>query len=774
MFAGLIFAAISVIDVQCGDLDGYYSGGWNVGSEYPWVFCGNQPMRIAREPDEGFWTFQGEDNVPAADLPREGGYSLSGYWTYDWAFETLRVDGVNPNGTIRFKDQHAFGIGKPSWGAKDRRYYAVNHKSFLNAPGEWWLDAAAGKLYFIPLDDDSEIRFCWEKKPALGLYNRHGETIRGRTIAFGAWCGIEIRGCSNLTIADCTIECFGGYGIDIGGDCHDIVITNCVIRNIGSGGVLVNGRSNQVIDCEICDFGLRQRVYAPGVRLYGESHEVRCCRIHAAPHSAIIYNGKDHLIAGNEIWDVIRETGDAGAIYTGRDLSSKANRIVGNYIHDLGDTVSNGKPHDVFTMGIYIDDCDCNETLLSNRIVNAGCAIMLGGGSDLVVKYNDISRCRKGIHLDDRGVTWNNDWIKSATDPHYPLRNDISNNKITDCACDYDMQTGAAFKRALADYFSDKTHLYYHTRQKQGEGAREDCAILNGVALAYYVEKWDREMALKTADGLLRLATVHGVPGFVCRGLEEDGVTYSPYTSRDQYTHFIHGLLRYYLSGLADDQMKERIRGAFAAVADRMIRNVTETNNWNALTADGEIDQKGVLKMWNVQAHEAARLPAIYAAAWKVTGDEKYKAEYLKYADAAIEQSWKISEQRRAEVYHQPGYAFLQMNASLETMYLCDSERANRIQAVMKECAQIAAGRFVDEKGANGPWLSFAGDLASAVAMTAKFVSTERLLGPDLYNAYRELLRDCFWGINGQPMLAASVPARALSVSYASILESVR
>ena len=79
-----------------------------------------------------------------------------------------------------------------------------------------------------------------------------------------------------------------------------------------------------------------------------------------------------------------------------------------------------------------------------------------------------------------------------------------------------------------------------------------------------------------------------------------------------------------------------------------------------------------------------------------------------------------------------------------------------------------------DEKGANGPWLSFAGDLASAVAMTAKFVSTERLLGPDLYNAYRELLRDCFWGINGQPMLAASVPARALSVSYASILESVR
>ena len=144
---------------------------------------------------------------------------------------------------------------------------------------------------------------------------------------------------------------------------------------------------------------------------------------------------------------------------------------------------------------------------------------------------------------------------------------------------------------SLAEYFSGKTHLYYHTKNKQGEGSREDCAIMTGIALAYYVEKQDREMAAKTADGLLR----------------------------------------YYLSGLSDDAMRSRIRGAFAAVADRMIRNVTETNNWNALTA--------------------------------------------------------------------------------------------------------------------------------------KFVSTEKLLGPDLYKAYRDLLRDCCLGVNGQPSL--SVPARMLSVSYA-------
>jgi len=770
MFAGLILAAVAVLDVGgVAGLDGYYSKGWYNCSDYPWVFCGNQPMRLAREPDEGFWTFRGENNVPAADLPRNGGFSLAGYWTYDWAFEALRVDGVGTNGTIRFKDRHEFGIGKPGWAAKDRRYYAVNHLSFLNAPGEWWLDVAAKKLHYIA-PSDGEIRLCWEKKPVLGLSDRHDETIRGRTVAFGAWHGIEIRRCSNLTIADCIIECVGGNGIDIGGDCRNITITNCIVRNVGRCGVSVSGVSNRVNGCEIHDYALRQRVYAPGVRLYGEDHQVRACRIHAAPHSAIIYNGKGHLIADNEIWDVIRETGDAGAIYTGRDLTSHANSVIGNYIHDLGDTISNGQSHDVFAMGIYIDDCDCNEILLSNRIVNAGCAIMLGGGSDLVVKHNDIRNCKKGIHLDDRGTHWNNDWIQSKANPRYPLRNTIAENSVVDCEYDYAFQTHSALMRTLVKYLSDKTHLYYHSKSKQGEGSREDCAILTGIALACYVERYDRNMAVQAAEGLLKLATAHGIPGFVCRGLEEDGVTFSPDTSRDKYTHFVHGLLRYYLSGLADEAMKNRIRGAFAAVADRMIRNVTEANQWNALNANGEIDKRGVLKMWNVQAHEAARLPAIYAAAWKTTGDEKYRKEYLKYADAAIEQSWKISDQRRKDVYHQPGYAFLQMNASLETMYLCDPGRANRIQAVMKEVAQIAAQRFVDEKGANGPWLSFAGDLASAVAMTAKIESTEKLLGHDLYAAYRALLRDCHLGINGEPALWESSPARMLSVSYASAL----
>lgn len=319
------------------------------------------------------------------------------------------------------------------------------------------------------------------------------------------------------------------------------------------------------------------------------------------------------------------------------------------------------------------------------------------------------------------------------------------------------------FTSSLRRYFSDVTHLFYHDERKIGEHSREDCAILGGIALSMLVDKGDAESAALVADGLLNLQEAHGIPGFVCRGFEEDGRTFSPYTSRDQYTHYIHGLLRYRLSGMADDSFLVRIKRGFTAVSDRMICNVTEDNQWNALTATGEIDPKGVLKMWHVQPHEAARLPAIYAATWKVTGDERFQVEYEKYADEALEKSMDIRDQQRHDVYHQPGYAFLQMNASLETMLMVDDLRATRIRDAMQECALVAAGRFVNEGGADGPWLSFAADLAHSVAIAARTNGLEPMLGSELSEQYLALLSACFSGTDGQPELESASPARILS-----------
>ena len=76
--------------------------------------------------------------------------------------------------------------------------------------------------------------------------------------------------------------------------------------------------------------------------------------------------GNDHVIEFNEIHHVALETGDVGAIYTGRDYTYRGNRIRHNFIHDTGG-VGMG------SMGVYMDDC------VSGTLI-AGCPVALNNG----------------------------------------------------------------------------------------------------------------------------------------------------------------------------------------------------------------------------------------------------------------------------------------------------------------------------------------------------------------------------------------------------------
>ena len=640
----------------------------------------------------------------------------------------------------------------------------------------------------------------------LLLEHRRNEAISGRTIAFGGGAGLVLRDCHDVLVSDCTIECVAGSGIEIAGDCTGVVVSNCVVRNVGCCGVEMGGGNrrklerggNRVVDCEITRFGQVQRVYAPGVRLGGCGNEVVRCKIHHAPHSAILYHGNEHLIADNDIFDVVRETGDAGAIYSGRDWTSQGNVLARNRIHDLGQSVSNGKSHDVFTMGIYLDDCDCGDTLVSNEFVRAGCAVMIGGGRENRVIGNTIADCDIGIHLDDRGVTWTQHWnnpndpswnlVKKAEDlgyrdepwrsryprlaatmddePRLPKYNVFDGNTVTRCRIPYQFNVRDAVWSHADTFRSQATGLFYGA----GKDETEDCALLSAMALSALVDMHSKDRANDVAKALLRLCGAAGVPGHVCRGMSRDGRTVNKGSSRDQITLFVHGLYRHYTSGMPDDATKAAIGGAFASIADRMLQNVTEANGWNALDADGKPDAAGVLKMWHVHPHEAARLPMVYLAAWKTTGDRRYLEAYEKIADEALDQSWGISRMTEAERRRiMPGHAFHQMNASLEVIRHADKARAGKAEALMKEVALLAARRFVSENGADGPWLSAAGSLACAVAMAAKIELVQKVLGPALYEEWERLANDCFLGLNGQTPPWEAMPARTFPLLSAQL-----
>ncbi|QEF98421.1 hypothetical protein Mal15_24730 [Stieleria maiorica] len=225
----------------------------------------------------------------------------------------------------------------------------------------------------------------------------------------------------------------------------------------------------------------------------------------------------------------------------------------------------------------------------------------------------------------------------------------------------------------------------------------EDGMILGGAMLSTLCDRFAvtgetnlREDAARVFAGMRRCATVHGVPGFVARNVcIEDGQSVYINSSRDQYTHFVHGLWKYYRSPLPDEATKTEIAGILADVAERMIEFVTPENNYDFCRADGTRCPLGICRMWNVQAHEAARLPMIYAAAWEATGRQRYRQLWRQYTAPAVEQSASPSE-------HSPAYALLQMQCSLEVLYELepDEELKGKLLQTMQHVSSLAAPRL--------------------------------------------------------------------------------
>jgi hypothetical protein len=246
----------------------------------------------------------------------------------------------------------------------------------------------------------------------------------------------------------------------------------------------------------------------------------------------------------------------------------------------------------------------------------------------------------------------------------------------------------------------------------------EDGAILGGAMLSLLCDRFEvtgeeslRARASDVFAGLRRCATVHGVRGFVARNVcPEDSESVYINSSRDQVTHFVHGLWKYYRSPLADEETRKQIREVLADVAERMIEFVTPENNFDFMRADGKPCPLGICRMWEVQAHEAARLPMIYAAAWDATGEERYREQWRKYVSEAVAQSATPGENK-------PAYALLQMQCSLEVLHELETDPALKvtIQERMLHVRELGAKRFL--------WV--------LQAMAKKSPEEMQMLGPD-------------------------------------------
>jgi hypothetical protein len=306
-------------------------------------------------------------------------------------------------------------------------------------------------------------------------------------------------------------------------------VRSCDLFNLGTYGIQLNGGDRKTLtpagnlaeNNHVHHYGLFQRTYAPGIGAQGCGQLVRNNCIHDAPHNAVLYGGNEHRFERNEIYRVVMETGDAGAFYTGRDWTSQGNILRHNFIHNLG----GGDDKHVNTMGIYLDDCDCGDTLEGNVFYRAGRALMIGGGRDNPVLNNLVVDCPIGLHIDSRGMTWKhwnntNDpsWCLDAKarafnytqppwsvryprlaaimndSPREPLHNPIRRNVFVDCTrkvCDFDGNV-----KKLLDKFEIADNLAVNT-----SGATNGIATAEGIkGFAHLAGTADKPVELGFAD----------------------------------------------------------------------------------------------------------------------------------------------------------------------------------------------------------------------------------------------------------------------------------
>lgn len=388
------------------------------------LFADGKPMTLARWPNEGAFEhiagtpgshkdehggdlgdlnggFNYVGDRPAVWAPSENIW-VHGYWAWDWANSYERVatlDTTNhlvktapPEGVYGFR--------------KGQRFYFLNVLEELDTPGEYYIDSQAARLYVWPLDDKppKELAISTLGDPLIRIRGASNVRLEGLDLCITRGTGVVIEGGASNTLAECRVRLTGNTGIAIqGGTDHQVI--GCAIEDNGDGGVSLSGGDRKTLtpanhlvsDSRFVRQGRWAKCYVPAVLANGVGHRIEHNLIREHPHCAILFTGNDHLVAYNEISRVALETGDVGAIYTGRDYTYRGNRIRFNYVHHIGG-VGMG------SMGAYMDDCVSGTEIYGNIFYKTTRAAFLGGGRDHHVENNIFVDCVPAVQLDGRGL----------------------------------------------------------------------------------------------------------------------------------------------------------------------------------------------------------------------------------------------------------------------------------------------------------------------------------------------------------------------------------
>jgi len=363
------------------------------------LFENDQPAVMAREPDEGYNEFESVMDFSHLEF-READYgrfdcrgAAVRLWAH-WIPAKIAIQEIDFNSRIIALDQPYAGnlkgtVWNDDWAARTRtRFYIYNSKSFLDQPGEFYMDPTSHRLYYKP-----------RRKPI------HKQAIIAATVD---WL-IDVDGASDIQFEGLTFKVSNGLlevlpslalhsnvkgGLIRLGDARNVIIKYCRLLNSGQNGVIVEG------DIEKCVIygNLITQTASGGVRFVGGNNRDNIIEnnyVHHVGEGIYVRNSVGDVIRHNLIHDVdsngfkslyverqtvsyndISRVGldgtdsDAAGIYTNCTAGGPDGghiKIDHNLLHDMAYNGYPGYP----AAAIYLDmDGVYNCTITNNVIYN--------------------------------------------------------------------------------------------------------------------------------------------------------------------------------------------------------------------------------------------------------------------------------------------------------------------------------------------------------------------------------------------------------------------
>lgn len=416
------------------------------GEQAPELFFNEEPLTIARWPNEGFAEIKNivekgdiirdwaddrkgqKEYVPLEDRndPPVGfafrfdkdilarwqsadDIRLFGYWFNNWSDQTVEVERIDAQeGVIYSRQPSTYGL------KLGQRFYAYNLLEELDVPGEWYLDRSKSKLYFIPPREDVSSSVYLSLAKHDFVISDGASNVRIEDVEFGYTRanGIIVKDGENFHIINSRVANTGGAGIIVnGGKKH--LVSGCEVFNNGTGGVRLQGGNvralesagHRIENCLIYNYARIAKTYNPGINLNGVGNYAVNNEIHTGDHMAISFGGNNHIIEYNHIYDVCRQTDDMAAIYAGRSWVSRGTQIRYNLIRDV--TGYSSGTHKV--SGVYMDDGISGITVEGNIFYNVAQGIFFNGGRDNTAVNNvfiDVENMMRSTNMRKAFTTW--------------------------------------------------------------------------------------------------------------------------------------------------------------------------------------------------------------------------------------------------------------------------------------------------------------------------------------------------------------------------------